>query len=134
MCDLAVRVPDTGSLEQDLAGFLKSFANYFNTDVGRSLLRTAVIEPDQYAPTSVRSHLWHDSANALRVIFERAELRNETRPGIDHNIALQIAIGPLFLRALYSNDAIDTTGFCTQIVDLVWRAVRREDVPSASLD
>jgi len=126
LCGLAVRVPDTGSLKRDLTGLLAAFADYFNTDVGRSLLRTAVIRPDQCAPTSLRAHLWRTSGRALRVIFARAERRNEIRQGIDHNTALQIATGPLFLRALYSNDTIDTM-YCAQIADLVWRAVRRED-------
>jgi tetracycline repressor-like protein len=76
------------------------------------------------------------SAEAVRVIFERAERRNETRPGIDHNIALQLATGPLFSRGLYSNDPIETTQFCALIADLVWRAVRRDDddAPAAVVD
>jgi hypothetical protein len=131
LCGLTVRVPDTGSLKNDLVGLLTAFADYFNTDIGRSLLRTAVIGPDQCAPTGVRAHLWRTSGKALRVIFKRAERRNEIRQGIDHNIALQIATGPLFQRALYSNDPIDTA-FCAHIADLVWHAVRRQDAPPAA--
>jgi hypothetical protein len=70
----------------------------------------------------------------VRVIFERAERRNETRRGIDHNTALQLATGPRFLRGLYSNDPIDTTQLCTLIADLVWRAMRSDGAPPSAPD
>jgi hypothetical protein len=127
---LVVHIPDTGSLRSDLASLLSFVADYFNSETGRSLLRSAVIAPAQWAPTNVRTHLWLTSGKALRIIFERAERRNETRPGIDHNTTLQLATGPLFLRALYSNEAIDPAE-CTQIADMVWHAVRRVDAPTS---
>jgi tetracycline repressor-like protein len=126
-CDQIVIVPHTGSLRGDLAGHLASLAEYFNTAIGRSLLRTGVIGPKNWAPASVRSYFWKARVDAVRVIFERAERRNEIRQGVDHNTALQLATGPLFLRGLYSNDPIDTTELCTLIAELVWRAVRRDD-------
>ena len=126
-CDQIVIVPHTGSLRGDLAGHLTSLAEYFNTAIGRSLLRTGVIGPKNWAPASVRSYFWKARVNTVRVIFERAERRNEIRRGIDHNTALQLATGPLFLRGLYSNDPIDTTQLCTLIAELVWRAMRHDD-------
>lgn len=126
-CDQIVIVPHTGSVRGDLAGHLSSLAEYFNTAIGRSLLRTGVIGPKNWAPASVRSYFWKARVDAVRVIFERAERRNEIRQGVDHNTALQLATGPLFLRGLYSNDPIDTTELCTLIAELVWRAVRRDD-------
>jgi hypothetical protein len=122
-----VVVPDTGSLRDDLAGHLASLAEYFNTTIGRSLLRTGVIGPNNWAPADVRSDLWQATVDAVGVIFERAQRRNEIRPDIDHGAALQLAVGPVFLGGLYSNDPIDTTRWCTQIADMVWRAVRRDD-------
>jgi hypothetical protein len=92
------------------------------------VLRTGVIGSKNWAPTSVRTYFWKARVDALRIIFERAERRNEIRRGIDHNTALQLATGPLFLRGLYSNDPIDTEQLCTLLADLVWRAMRREDV------
>jgi AcrR family transcriptional regulator len=126
-CDQIVVVPDTGSMRSDLAGHLASLAEYFNTAIGRSLLRTGVIGPKNWAPASVRSYFWKARVDAVRVIFERAERRNEIRQGLDHNTALQLATGPLFLRGLYSNDPIDTTQLPAQIAELVWRAVRSDD-------
>ena len=126
-CDQIVVVPDTGSMRSDLAGHLASLAEYFNTAIGRSLLRTGVIGPKNWAPASVRSYFWKARVDAVRVIFERAERRNEIRQGLDHNTALQLATGPLFLRGLYSNDPIDTIQLPAQIAELVWRAVRSDD-------
>jgi hypothetical protein len=126
-CDQIVIVPHTGSVRSDLAGHLASLAEYFNTTIGRNLLRTGVIGPKNWAPTSVRTYFWKARVDTVRIIFERAQRRNEIRGGIDHNTALQLATGPLFLRGLYSNDPIDTTQFCTLLADLVWRAIRRED-------
>ena len=126
-CDQIVVVPHTGSMRTDLAGHLASLAEYFNTAIGRSLLRTGVIGPKNWAPASVRSYFWKARVDAVRIIFERAERRKEIRRGIDHNTALQLATGPLFLRGLYSNDPIDSTQLCAEIAELVWRAVRRDD-------
>ena len=125
-----VVVPDTGSLRGDLAGHLASLAEYFNTAIGRSLLRTGVIGPNNWAPARVRGDLWQANVDAVCVIFERAQRRSEIRQGIDHGTALQLAIGPVFLGGLYSNDPIDTTQLCTQIADMVWRALRRDDTPA----
>ena len=127
-CDPMGRLPDTGSLRNDLIGLLASMADYFNFADGRSLLRMGVIGPSDWSTTGVRDYLWKISVDAVRDVFERAERRREIRPGIDHNIALQLAVGPLFLRGLYSNDPIDTKQFCTLVADLVWRAVRRDDL------
>jgi predicted DNA-binding protein (UPF0251 family) len=110
-CDRIVIVPHTGSMRSDLAGHLASLAAYFNTAIGRSLLRTGVIGPKNWALTSVRICFWKARVDAVRIIFESAERRNEIRGGIDHNTALQLATGPFFLRGLYSNDPIDTTQF-----------------------
>lgn len=126
-CDQVVIVPHTGSMRSDLAGHLASLAEYFNTAIGRSLLRTGVIGQKNWAPTSVRTYFWKARVDAVRIIFERAEGRNEIRGGIDHNTALQLATGPLFLRGLYSNDPIDTKPLCTLLAELVWRAMRYED-------
>ena len=128
-CDQVVVVPHTGSMRSDLAGHLASLAEYFNTAIGRSLLRTGVIGQKNWAPSGVRTYFWKARVDAVRIIFERAERRNEIRADIDHNTALQLATGPLFLRGLYSNDPIDTTQFCTLLAELVWRAMRREDAP-----
>jgi AcrR family transcriptional regulator len=122
-CEDIVLIPDTGSLLGDLTGHLQSLARYFNTQIGRSLLRTSVIDAKNWAPIKVRNHFWKIRVNAVRVIFDRAAARNELRQPIDPNIALQLLTGPLFLRGLYSNDPIDTTQFCATIADLVWRAV-----------
>jgi hypothetical protein len=72
-----VIVPDTGSLRDDLAGHLASLAEYFNTTIGRSLLRTGVIGPNNWAPARVRSDLGQANVDAVCVIFERAQRRNE---------------------------------------------------------
>jgi hypothetical protein len=52
---------------------------------------------------SLRGALWIAVVDAVRVMFERAERCNETRPGVDLTTALQFMIGPLFVRVLYSN-------------------------------
>jgi AcrR family transcriptional regulator len=122
-CNDIVLIPDTGSLLADLTGHLESLAEYFNTQIGRNLLRTSVIEAKNWAPIKVRNNFWKMRVDAVRVIFDRAAVRNELRQPIDLNIALQLLTGPLFLRGLYSNDPIDTTQFCATIADLVWRAV-----------
>src|SRR6478672_3877419 len=76
-CDQIVVVPHTGSMRTDLAGHLASLAEYFNTAIGRSLLRTGVIGPNNWAPARVRGDLWQANVDAVCVIFERAQHRSE---------------------------------------------------------
>jgi hypothetical protein len=121
-----VVVPNTGSLRGDLTGYLASLAQYVNTAVGRSLLRTAVVGPNNWAPADARRDTWKTIVDATRVIFDRAKGRNEIRADVDHAAALQLAAGPVFMSGLYSNDPIDTARLPTQIADMVWRALRRE--------
>jgi AcrR family transcriptional regulator len=121
--DPLVVVTDTGSLRGDLRAHLVSLAEYFNTQLGRSLLRTTVIDGKNVAPISVRGSFWKLRVDAVRAIFERAARRDELREEIDANIALQLLTGPIFLRGLYSNEPIDTADLCDTIVDLVLRAI-----------
>jgi hypothetical protein len=117
--------PDTGCMRRDLAGHLASLAEYVNTPIGRALLRKGVIDPKLWAPADVRGHLWKAYANEARVIFERAERRDEIRPGIARDTVLQMAIGPVCLPALYGNDPIDTAQLCMQTADYVCQVIRR---------
>ena len=76
-CDQVVIVPDTGSVRSDLAGHLASLAEYFNTGIGRSLLRTGVIGSTNWAPTRVRTYFWKARVDAVRIIFEKVQQKKE---------------------------------------------------------
>lgn len=122
--DSHVSIHNTGSLRGDLVRHLESVAEYLNTPLGRSLLRTSTIAPKNWEPANIRDLFWKKRVKAMQAILNRAAARNELRQNLDPNIILQLLIGPLFLRGLYSNDPIDTAELCSTIADLVWRAVR----------
>lgn len=122
-CNQIVVIPDSGSLHNDLRAHVSSLAHYFNTPLGRSLLRNSVIDAKNAAPGDTRDGFWKMRVDAVRVIFDRAALRDELIDDVDVNIALQLLTGPVFLRGLYSNEPIDTASLCDTVTDLVCRAI-----------
>ena len=116
--------PDTGALRSDLEALSLVVAGYVNTALGRSLLRSLVMEDHILYSDETRTMFWSVRMRTLRIVFDRAAARGELRDGLNLLAAIQMLVSPINIRALYTAEPVDDE-YCADVADLVWRAVRR---------
>ena len=114
-----IEVPDTGSLRGDLRRFARSFGDYFNTPLGAAILQMLVTTTQSDEALSAnRAEFVRIRLAAMRAMMERALARNELRPGLDLQIALDLVMGPIYVRTLVTRQPIDDR-FIEQYVDML---------------
>jgi AcrR family transcriptional regulator len=112
-----IRIPNSGSLRTDLIGLSRSLSAYFATPVGGSILQMLVANADtDPAFAAHRAEFIQIRFTAMREMFRRAAERGELREGIDHEIALDLALGPLYVRTLITRQPIDEA-FIKRFID-----------------
>jgi AcrR family transcriptional regulator len=104
----AIAVPDTGSLRGDLVTMSRTLSAYFASPIGVSILQMLVANADNdRAFADHRAEFLRIRFEAMRVMIQRAASRGELRPGIDEATALDLALGPLYIRSLITKQPID---------------------------
>ncbi|WP_118915684.1 TetR-like C-terminal domain-containing protein [Mycobacterium shigaense] len=113
---------DTGSLRGDLLALARIVAERANSDVGRTLLRSLVIDRAGYHDEETRMMFWRARYSIVRGVVDRAKKRGEVRGGVNALVAVQLVMAPLNVRALYS-DAVINREYYEAVADLVWHAL-----------
>jgi AcrR family transcriptional regulator len=116
-------VPDTGTLRGDLSALIASFAAMMtSTRHGQAI-------PEMVAATAKNPELnppyrefLSDRRNAWRTAIGRGVERGELPEGVDHELLVDLLIGPLFYRALVSHEPIEAD-YRTRLVDTALHAV-----------
>lgn len=105
-----VAVPDTGSLTADLEALVTAVAANITSRVGRAILVTLSAEA-AHSPEldRLRRDFWATRFDLTAVIVRRAVERGELAPTTDSKRLIELAIAPLYLRALVTGDPIDAT-------------------------
>ncbi|HEX5142351.1 MAG TPA: TetR/AcrR family transcriptional regulator C-terminal ligand-binding domain-containing protein [Mycobacterium sp.] len=116
-------LPDSGSLRGDLKELALGVAEYFNTDLGRRILRGLVLDGTASYGDQTREIFWQQRFAEVRVILDNADARGELRAGIDQMAAVQTLLSPLTVRALYTELDI-TREYALALADLAWHGMR----------
>jgi AcrR family transcriptional regulator len=103
-----IRIPDTGSLRGDMAGFSRVLVDYFATPTGGQILQmlVAFIENDP-AFIANRAEYVRVRMDAIRTIFRRAAERGEIRPEVQDDTALALLLGPIYFQLLIRRRPVD---------------------------
>jgi AcrR family transcriptional regulator len=119
----AIAVPDTGSLRGDLITMSKTLSAYFASPIGVSILQMLVANADNdRAFADHRAEFLRIRFEAMRVMIQRAASRGELRPGVDEATALDLALGPLYIRSLITKQPIDDA-FIERCIDTLLRGL-----------
>jgi AcrR family transcriptional regulator len=119
----ALRVPNTGSLRGDLIRMSQTLARYFASPLGGSIMQMVVANAGaDRAFADHRAEFLRLRFDAMRMMIRRAAERGELRPGVDEQVALELALGPLYLRTLVSHEPIDDQ-FIESFVDALLRGL-----------
>jgi AcrR family transcriptional regulator len=120
--ELHVPDPQTGSLERDLVVLLSEIADALRSRAIRSVLRSGT-EAAENDPQIRRAQdaFWERRFRLSGVIVERAIASGELPDGSDSRALLELAAGPIYVRALFTADPIDDD-YIARLVDRVLRA------------
>jgi AcrR family transcriptional regulator len=101
-------VPDTGSLEGDIAAILNNIAHLLGTARWAAVLPSIVdVAERDLEFADVHSRIQHGHAEPLRAVIERAADRGEIGTPADPSTMIAALLGPLFYRRWFSREAID---------------------------
>lgn len=114
-----VPVPDTGSLHKDLLAFLEALDTHIRSPLGKVLLALSGLDTQEAA--EARSVFWKERLVRASVIFERAIRRGEIGPDTNPEAAVELAIAPLYLRALVMQSPPDKSAL-PGLVDTICKA------------
>jgi AcrR family transcriptional regulator len=103
-----VRVPDHGSLEEDLAGFARAIVANLRTPEAEAIARVLVIAAHSSPELRAEAEAWWRARFGLAgVMVERAVDRGEIPPGSDPVAIIEALIGPLYVRLLFTQQRLD---------------------------
>lgn len=114
---IAVPVPDTGSLRGDLLALMSAIAAFITTPLGQVLLHLA-LRDDLPEDRDVRDQFWAERFTTGQTVLRRAQDRGELRPGVNAQLTIETLLGGLYVRLLLTREPIDDT-VTGQLVDLI---------------
>lgn len=116
---------DTGSSAADLIGVLENFCRSLLRPNGMSLVGTVLAE-EAHTPELLqlfRERLVVPRRTMLRTILQRAQQRNELRPGVNLDLVASMLVGAFYGRYLAGSKI--PAAFAAELVDVVWRGIAR---------
>lgn len=120
-----VPVPDTGSLADDLHGFLRAtYRQGRQRPVLVSLMAEAQLDPDFAA--AFRDRFLFARRAVLREILDRGRARGEIDSGVDLELVIDVVFGVVWYRLLVGHAPFRPAAGA-QVADFVLRAVRPAD-------
>lgn len=118
---------DTGALDTDLRAWLGFLNARLRVPERTRLIATLLDEATRNPAIAQALHegVAGPLRDDLRAVFERAHTRGEIRPGVNLDVAIDIAVAPIYLRRLESFRPADDD-FVDRLVELLLAAVRAE--------
>jgi len=111
--------PDTGSLAEDLRVVVLHLADGLSNSPLAGIL-PSLVEAAERDPEVER--LFKDFGttrrNVLRGVLTRAAARGELRPGLDHDLAIELLVGPIFTRRLITRGPL-TRKHANAVLDML---------------
>lgn len=103
-----VKVPNTGSLEDDLAAFARSVVANLSSPEADALVRVLTVAARGSPELGERARAWWSKRFALAyAIVERAVERGEVPPDTDAEMVVETLVGPLYVRHLFTGSPLD---------------------------
>jgi AcrR family transcriptional regulator len=103
--DVAVPLPDTGSLRSDLIAWIDRLVATLNSPEGRTVLVLSLSQ-HPHVVTARRSY-WRRRLEMLRALFAKAVARGEFPRSADPIEVIEMLIAPLYLRVLLTGESLD---------------------------
>jgi AcrR family transcriptional regulator len=115
---MAMQVPDTGSLRGDLLGVLGPIAQLLGSPVGRGLVRAALSESSESSVADLAGRLSQETTRPTHTLMERARARGEWRAGVSDEQLVFMLVGAMLHRVMLEHADLSPE-WLESLVDLV---------------
>jgi len=117
-------LPDTGTLRGDCRAWLRQLVDGMRETTSGPLMAGLVGEIGRNAELAdaLRTTLIGPRRAAFVELLERAERRGELRPGVDHELVIDMLSAPIYHRVLFTGAPI-SRGLADKVVDMVLEGV-----------
>src|SRR4051794_39730872 len=102
-----LRVPDTGSLRDDLTAYARDLAEFLATPVGHALERTLAVAGDDPDTQRARDHYWASRYERFPQMFARAVARGELRDTVGPRLVIEMLVSPVHFRVVLPREPVD---------------------------
>jgi AcrR family transcriptional regulator len=120
--------PDTGTLQTDLLELLRGIITRIQTPLGKVIDQIVVGHYPQPELEEVRRAYWRDRFNRAEALIQRAKDRSELPEEVDAHFLVEVAIGPILVRANATDQPLDDQ-LPEQIVALLLFGARNTNRP-----
>lgn len=105
--EAALAQPDTGTLRADLIAYLTQAAALLETPYGSALLQLGALAMRRPELQPHRLAYWSSRTRHIADLFDRARARGEAPAGLDIERVVELLVGPLYVRLMFTGRAID---------------------------
>lgn len=124
-------VPDTGSLRTDLVQFLGVLIAFLRSPLGAGLARMSPMLTGDATLAVTRQAYWSRRFELARGMFQKAIQRGELPADVDLDLALDVLIGPFYLRVLVTGEPLGSD-LAERVVGLVLDGLPRVSQPATA--
>lgn len=121
--------PDTGTLRADLIAYLTQAAVFLQTPYGSALLQLGALAMRRPELQPHRLAYWSSRTRPIRDLFDRAGARGEVPVGLDIERVVELLVGPLYVRVMFTGRAIDA-GLIEAAVDAALQGLANTRAPA----
>lgn len=108
MASQAIVVPDLGSFERDLSELARQTVAYLSQPaVGKMVSALVAALADEEGGQEARSAFWQGRFAGTSLMIERAVVRGELAPGVNHIEVIETMAAPIYLRLLITGEPLD---------------------------
>lgn len=108
MASHAIVVPDLGSFERDLHELARQTVAYLSQPaVGKMVSALVAALADEEGGQEARSAFWQGRFAGASLMIERAVVRGEVPPGVNHIEVIETMAAPIYLRLLITGGPLD---------------------------
>lgn len=121
-----VPLPDRGSLHADLLALAKAIAANLSAPEVAAVLRALIAARHEPAIAAAVDRYWRARFDLVAEVVRRGMVRGELPADVSADLPIEALIGPLYLRALVTGEALDEK-FVSGVVALVLAGARDAD-------
>jgi len=121
-----VPLPDRGSLHADLLAMAKAIAANLSAPEVAAVLRALIAARHEPAIAAAVDRYWRARFDLVAEVVRRGMVRGELPADVSADLLIEALIGPLYLRALVTGEALDEK-FVSGVVALVLAGARDAD-------
>ena len=111
-----LRVPDTGTLRDDLIAYVADLAAFLASPTGHALEHTLAVAGDDPAMRQARERYWTARTEGSQQMITRAVARGELPATVDPRLAVEMLVSPVHFRVLLTREPIEA-GLPARLVD-----------------